>query len=141
LTPRPLADPPARADPRAARVWLWAPVLAYVTAIFVASSMALPPGLPAAVSDKALHAMAYAVLALLLIRALSGGRWAGVTGRVALASALLATAYGLTDEVHQAFVPGRSADVRDLVADAAGAIVAAAACLAVARARRRRVAR
>jgi VanZ family protein len=27
--------------------------------------------------------------------------------------------------VHQAFVPGRSADVRDLVADAAGATVAA----------------
>ena len=32
--------------------------------------------------------------------------------------------YGATDEWHQSFVPGRDADVRDLVADAVGAALA-----------------
>jgi VanZ family protein len=33
--------------------------------------------------------------------------------------------YGVSDEVHQAFVPGRNADVFDWVADTTGALVAA----------------
>ena len=40
-------------------------------------------------------------------------------------SAFLATAWGLSDELHQAFVPGRSAEVADLVADAIGALAGA----------------
>jgi VanZ family protein len=124
--------------PLLTRVSLWAPVVAYLLAIFVVSSMPQPPGMPAAVGDKSLHLAAYAVLGVLLVRALSGGRAAGVNGRVVTWAALLATAYGLTDEVHQAFVPGRTADVRDLLADAVGATVGALACYAWARARRGR---
>ena len=44
-------------------------------------------------------------------------------GGVGLA-VLLATLYGVTDEGHQWFVPGRTAEVADLVADAVGAAVA-----------------
>jgi len=55
----------------------------------------------------------------------SAGIWAVVLG----------SAYGLTDEIHQAFVPGRSADPRDWVADTAGAVLGA--LLAVAYLRRR----
>jgi len=40
---------------------------------------------------------------------------------------LIAAAYGATDELHQYFVPGRQADVADLLADAIGAIAAAGA--------------
>jgi len=42
-----------------------------------------------------------------------------------LTATLLATAYGVTDEYHQSFVPGRTADPMDVVKDLAGA---AAAC-------------
>ena len=35
---------------------------------------------------------------------------------------MITTAYGLTDEFHQRFVPGRTADVRDLAADTIGAL-------------------
>jgi VanZ family protein len=32
--------------------------------------------------------------------------------------------YGVSDEIHQAFVPGRSSDVLDWMADTAGTLVA-----------------
>ena len=38
---------------------------------------------------------------------------------------LLATLFGVTDEIHQYFVPGRQADVFDVVADAVGALAGA----------------
>jgi VanZ family protein len=72
------------------------------------------------------------------VRALSGGEWARVTGRVVLVAVALATAYGITDEVHQAFVPGRSPDPRDVVADAVGATAGAFGYYVVARLRARR---
>jgi VanZ family protein len=42
---------------------------------------------------------------------------------------VFATLYGLTDEWHQSFVPGRSAAVADALADMVGAIVGSAAWL------------
>ena len=39
-------------------------------------------------------------------------------------SVLFCLFYGMTDEWHQSFVPGRDADWMDLVADTMGAIIA-----------------
>jgi VanZ family protein len=36
----------------------------------------------------------------------------------------IALLYGITDEWHQSYVPGRSPDVRDVVADTVGAVLA-----------------
>jgi VanZ family protein len=41
---------------------------------------------------------------------------------------LLATAYGVSDEYHQSFVPGRDASVRDVGSDFAGAALGALGC-------------
>lgn len=84
----------------------------------------LPTG-PFANADKWAHAITYATLAAAWLRALAGGRWEGVTVGRALWAAVAAVAYGVTDEWHQSFVPGRSADAIDLVADAVGAGLAA----------------
>jgi VanZ family protein len=105
--------------------WLWLPVIVYAAAIFAASSISQPP-MPGGVSDSALHGWAYAGLAAVVLRALAGGHWEGVTVSRSAAAALLATAYGLSDEFHQRFVPGRFFDLRDLLADAAGAAAATA---------------
>jgi VanZ family protein len=108
-------------------VGLWGPVVAYMASIFYASSqpeVPLPPGL----GDKPTHSIAYTVLGALIVRALAGGLSARVSGATALAGILLTTAYGVSDEIHQMFVPGRFADVNDVVADAIGGALGAGLC-------------
>ncbi len=46
---------------------------------------------------------------------------------------MTATLYAVTDELHQAFVPGRTPSVGDWVADAMGAALGAVVALGVAR--------
>ena len=108
---------------------LWLPVVVYMAAIFVASADADPP-LPERVSDKWMHLLAYAGLAVVVARAVAGGLPRRVTWRVALAALSIAIGYAVTDELHQMFVPNRSADVYDLLADAIGAAAGLIACWA-----------
>ena len=112
--------------PIASFVWLWLPVLVYMAGIFSASAMSNPP-MPSDVPDVSLHGLAYFGLSALLIRAFAHGRWSGVTRRALVLGFVVAVIYGVTDEGHQIFVPGRHADVRDLQADAIGAAIASAA--------------
>jgi VanZ family protein len=55
----------------------------------------------------------------LIARALGGGR------REAVLAVLLGILYGASDEVHQLFVPNRSSDVVDLLADTLGVMAGA----------------
>ena len=107
------------------RVRVWGPAWATMVLIFVLSSISGLGPIPGGVDDGVAHALQYAVLAALLLRGLAGARWRGVKVRAAALTVLLATLYGVTDEAHQWFVPGRTAEVTDLVADALGAAVAA----------------
>jgi VanZ family protein len=105
---------------------LWGPVLLITGLIFFLSSMSDPGAPPDGLSDTAAHFLVYAGLGCTLVRALAGGRSERMTaGRIAIAAALVAV-YGFSDEVHQAFVPGRTPDLNDLLADAAGGITGAA---------------
>jgi VanZ family protein len=112
---------PETVNPRQLRSWvLWGPPVLYGFLIYHFSSESNPlPGLTSLVWDKALHATEYAGFALLLCRALRGEglRW---WRSVALAL-LLASTYAATDEWHQLFVAGRTADVADWLADVVGA--------------------
>jgi VanZ family protein len=74
------------------------------------------------------HVAVYGILAFLLHAALVGyssaaPRW--VPASIAFALAVL---YGVSDEIHQAYVPGRVASELDLVADGIGAAIGV--CLA-----------
>ena len=110
--------------------WYWLPAVLYAGAIFYLSSEPhpeehLPSFLLKDVSDKILHAVEYAVLGGLCYRAF---RW-GVSGQVAsyalLFAIVTASLYGMTDEVHQFFVPFRESSWLDWLADTAGATVGA----------------
>lgn len=102
-------------------LYLWGPPGLVMGVIFVASSLSDVSPAMGDLSDVGAHALTYCGLSVTLVRALSGAQWRGVTHSKMLGAILLSTAYGLSDELHQLFVPGRVAEVRDLVADAAGA--------------------
>ena len=103
---------------------LWLPVAAYMGAIYYVSGQSSLPGGVEAIPDTALHAIGYGGLALVALRAVAGGRWAGVTLATLAIAWIISTGYGVTDEWHQMHVPGRTAEWRDLRNDAAGALVA-----------------
>jgi VanZ family protein len=95
-------------------------------AIFSVSSVPGPPT-PGG-SDKLLHVLAYLGLAVVVVRALAGGLPRRIGLAIAVTALLITIGYGATDEVHQRFVPGRSGEVYDFVADAAGALAGTIAC-------------
>lgn len=103
----------------------WLPVVAYCVIIFTLSSM--PQPLPAAIEipciDKFLHALEYGILSYLLIRALRQTQARPAKGALIMTAVALATLYAATDEFHQMFVPGRSPDIFDLLADFIGAAI------------------
>lgn len=103
---------------------LWLPVLAYMAAIFYIQGLSSPPS-PAGVNDKSLHLAGYALLGLLSARAAAGGLGRPVTLGAALLAVAVTSGYGITDEVHQGFVPLRTRDILDWYADTAGAVAGA----------------
>jgi len=73
--------------------------------------------------DKLMHFVAYATLGFLGMGSArvqaSGGYRPAQAWQVCLLSGL----YGITDELHQYFIPGRTADSLDAIADIAGGII------------------
>ncbi len=72
--------------------------------------------------DKIYHAGAYSILALLTWRSLR--HFIASPSGMALLTLLFCSFYGATDEWHQYYVAGRTADYTDWLADTAGAAVA-----------------
>jgi VanZ family protein len=94
--------------------------------IFV-SSLWSDISIPGGVSDKTVHGTVYSGLSAVIMWALVDGDWRRTRLRTVLLATVLTAAYGLTDEIHQFFVPHRVFDWFDLAADAFGAVVAASA--------------
>ena len=103
---------------------LWGPVVVWMAVIFVLSSQSRVPGL-GRFPDLVTHGIGYLVLSFLATRALSLGPRLGSASL--LLAVTLAPAYGLGDEIHQAFVPGRRPDPWDVGKDALGAVLGALA--------------
>lgn len=97
----------------------WGAVVVWAGVIFGASSL---PGsrVPGRFGPLA-HFIEYAILATLLYAALRLTRNAGPSSALAL---FIASAYAVTDELHQLFVTGRVADPADWLIDTAGAATA-----------------
>ena len=104
---------------------LWGPVLLLMALIFYLSSLPDPGGPPGGISDKTAHVLIYGVLGASMMRALAGGRATPITLPAILAAIVLTTLYGVSDEMHQYFVPPRTPDILDVAADAAGACAGA----------------
>ena len=80
---------------------------------------------------KNAHFFAYLVLGILSLIVL---RCSGMKGcKCILWSLFMCVAYAVSDEIHQAFVPGRGPGLKDVLIDSAGAIVGIALCLCASR--------
>ena len=104
----------------------WALVVAWMAVVFGVSSIS-NLGRAGRVPDWVSHPIEYGVGAVLVCRVLEGGRRRPLTASTALTAIVLTNAYGITDEYHQSFVPGRTSDRADVAKDFAGA-AAACAC-------------
>lgn len=94
----------------------WLPAAGWMAVIYYLSSLPSVPG-PPGLSYVA-HFLAYAILALALVWPLpKGNHWL-------VAALILASLYGVTDEWHQRFVPGRISDPLDWLTDTVGAATA-----------------
>ena len=124
--------------------WFWLPPIGYLAAIFFVSSLPNPQ-IGGETPDYILHALEYFLLALLLMRLLlarpSPVRPEPVEGRtqqslkgargnfttwqqLCLLGVIITILYGVTDEIHQYFVPNRQCSLHDVLADTLGALLA-----------------
>lgn len=103
------------------RMRAWGLVGAWVALQLTATSLPghAVPDLGFDAGDVA-HLVMYAMLGLLVVRALRRGAGGVAPGRLLLAWPLIAL-FGAVDEWHQRFVPGRFPSVSDGVLDAIGA--------------------
>ena len=120
--------PPATKASSAGRrlLFYWLPVALLCGALFWQSSfpsVQTPSLFP--IQDKLLHMTAYGLLDWLFARALAREKPELSISALKWAAIGFACFYGLTDEIHQAFVPSRNADVWDFAADGAGAFLGA----------------
>lgn len=96
----------------------WFPVFLYSGIIFYASSLPdLKPPLKIANIDKAFHILEYLPFGLLLARAFVG-QWPAV--KLWQVVTICSFLYGISDEYHQSFVPGRESCLSDAIADTIG---------------------
>ena len=102
----------------------WLLLTAYGLLLFIQSALPSPHiGPELTGTDKVLHLAAYAVMGFLACRAFA--TWPRLRNPIILymAGFLFAVLFGLSDEWHQSFVPARTADGWDLVADGIGALL------------------
>jgi len=110
--------------PAARFINVWAPVLFFMAVIFYASS------LPASriprlflFQDISYHAAIYAVLGFFFSRALKNTFKSLPRKKRVVFAVIFGIIYGISDELHQYFVPGRSVSATDLSVDAIAAFI------------------
>ena len=106
--------------------WYWLPTLGYCLVMFGLSALPKTVSIPSPYGvDKFLHILEYGILGFLLSRSLVMSEVRFSNRLLIILVATLATLYGISDEIHQAFVLGRNASVWDVVADGLGGLLGA----------------
>ncbi len=107
--------------------WLrdFVPLIFWMALIFILSSRSTLIVIESEPGEKAFyktaHIAAYAILAWFWWRALAPQRQ--TIWPVLLTAFILTLLYGISDEIHQLFVPGRHGSVADVLFDASGALL------------------
>jgi VanZ family protein len=91
--------------------------------IFYLSSLSHPP-IPRKAPDYLLHTIEFSFLGMLLLLGFSMYAIPAHRGARYLLTLWTTTLYGISDEIHQLFVPHREFSIHDIVADFVGAVLA-----------------
>ncbi|MBN2572146.1 MAG: VanZ family protein [Ignavibacteriales bacterium] len=106
-------------------LFVYIPLVLYWIVLFIATSLStesLPK--PFVFSDKVAHLLAYLVLSFFVCLAIwAQEKFQLVSRRYFFFTLFIVLLYGIFDEIHQSFIPGRSCEFLDWVADAVGAII------------------
>ena len=103
------------------KIYYFGPFVIMGLIFFLSHQPRVMDGLPEITGlDKLLHCIAYFSLAISWITALLKNSESAAHSKMVVFSML----YALSDEFHQTFIPTRSFEVLDLVADAAGILLA-----------------
>lgn len=106
-------------------LYRWLPLIVYCLAIYIQSDLPASEHIPSfEFSDKILHFLAYAVMGILFYRAYQTLRIKDNQQMLILFSVVSASLYGISDEIHQYFVPFRDAEILDAIANFLGALCA-----------------
>ena len=102
------------------------PLVVYAALIYIVSSISrLPtPDFGLTFADKIIHIIEYGLFCFLALRALKNPPLDFSPGPACIFAIGITVLYAALDEYHQSFVPGRNADMYDLLADILGAAVA-----------------
>jgi len=101
---------------------VYVPLVLYWIILFTATSLPAAHVPSFAVSDKIKHFSAFFGLSVLLSLTLLYQNKVLLFKKYFMAAALIISSfYGLLDEIHQSFVPGRNSEFLDWVADSLGA--------------------
>jgi VanZ family protein len=103
------------------KLLVFTPLVVYWIVLLAATSIPAASMPSIGVADKLNHFLAYFVLSVLLfLTLLFQEKFDLSLSRIAIYTFLISTVYGVLDEVHQMFIPGRSAEFLDWVADSIG---------------------
>jgi len=103
-------------------VLYWLPLILYCLFIYIQSDHPSPEQIPSfPLVDKVLHFIAYGLMGILFYRAYQTLRIKNNIQMLMVLSVVSASLYGISDEIHQSFVPFREAEVADVIADIIGA--------------------
>ena len=106
------------------KLLVYTPLVVYWIILFGATTLPAASMPSFGVVDKVNHLLAYFILAILLFLTLLFQQKVPLSLNKAAAYALIiCSLYGMLDEVHQIFIPGRSAEFLDFLADACGALL------------------
>jgi VanZ family protein len=98
---------------------------------FLSSQSILPKPKGILGFDKLQHLLAFAVLTGAVCLWVPRKKWKARSLFFMMIAAAIGSAYGIIDEVHQFFVPGRDCNVWDWIADTLGAFAGALAWMGV----------
>lgn len=101
------------------RMGTWGPAVAWAAVLFLLSALPAVGGFRVPYGDKLAHLLLYAVLGATL-----AWGWSRAGGRIShLLLLVIGALYGMTDEWHQLYVPGRIPDPADWFADVTGLVL------------------